>query len=202
MYTLYYMPGVCSRAIHALLYELDASVEIKDKSSLPHYDEINPTGQVPVLVDQSLVLREGAAIILHLLDKHGVLSRFSNPEERARFIQQLMFANATMHPAYGRLFFISQAISDSAAREEAYGKAAEMIDALWAIVDQQLESSEFVCGDEISVVDMMLTVYANWGDMFPVDISLGKNVKRMIEQVKLHPSFRKAIEREEAAQAA
>lgn len=202
MYTLYYMPGACSRAIHALLHELDVPVEIKDKNNLSGYGELNPTGQVPLLVDQDLVLREGAAIILHLLDKHDALARFSAPAERARFIQQLMFANATMHPAYGRLFFISQAISNAAAQEEAYAKAADMISALWAVVDQQLESSKFVCGDEISVVDMMLAVYANWGGMFPVDITLGKNVERMIEQVKQHPSFRKAVEQEEAAQAA
>lgn len=198
MYTLYYMPGACSRAIHALLNELDAPAELVDRNQTDRFDHINPMGQVPVLVDGDLVLREGVAIILYLLEKHNSAMLPTQQPARAQFLQQLLFANATMHPAYGRLFFISQAITDEAAQNAAYEKAGAMISNLWATVEQHLENSRFMCGETPTVVDMMLTVYANWGELFPVDIQLAPNVQALIEQVKAHPAFARAIQIEEA----
>ncbi|MDC0663399.1 glutathione S-transferase family protein [Marinobacter sp. SS21] len=202
MYTLYYLPGACSRAIHALLHDLGCPVEICDRTQSTGFTDLNATGQVPVLKDKDLVLREGAAIILYLLDKHGALPGVDDATGRAAFLQQLMFANATLHPAYGRLFFIAQAIVEPQAQQQAFTRAAAMIEQLWTIVDARLASSTFTCGPDLSVVDMMLAVYAEWGGLFPVDIRLGSHVERMLAQVRQHPAFQKAVADEEAQQAA
>ena len=180
MYTLYYMPGACSRAINALLNELGQPAELADRNQTESFDDINPLGQVPVLIDGDLVLREGVAIILHLLEKHQSEMLPKQEPERARFLQQLLFANAAMHPAYGRLFFIAQAIEDKAAQQAAYEKASGMISDLWAKVNEHLKQNRYMCGDKLTVVDMMLAVYANWGSMFPVDIQLGSHVEALI----------------------
>lgn len=202
MYTLYYMPGACSRAIHALLNDLNVPVELIDKNKSADFEAINPAGQVPVLVDGEFVLKEGAAIILYLLEEHQspMLPRAGQP--RARFLQELMFANATLHPAYGRLFFIAKAVTDKPAQQEALTKAADMISSLWKLIDERLDHSRFVCGDSPSAVDFLLTVYANWGGMFPVDITLGANVERMIAEVNAYPAFQRAAQVEEERSAA
>ena len=202
MYTLYYMPGACSRAINALLNELGQPAELADRNQTESFDDINPLGQVPVLIDGDLVLREGVAIILHLLEKHQSEMLPKQEPERARFLQQLLFANATMHPAYGRLFFIAQAIEDKAAQQAAYEKASGMISDLWAKVNEHVKQNRYMCGDKLTVVDMMLAVYANWGSMFPVDIQLGSHVEALIEKVKTYPAFERAVEAEEARQTA
>ncbi len=202
MYTLYYLPGACSRAIHALLHDLGQPVEIRDRNRDAGFTELNPTGQVPVLKDKDLVVREGAAIILYLLDKHGSLPGVHNSADKAAFLQQLLFANATLHPAYSRLFFIDKAVTDPQAKQQAFTKAAAMIEQLWTTVDSRLASSTFTCGPDITVVDMMLAVYAEWGELFPVEIRLGANVERMLARVRQHPAFLKAVADEEAQQAA
>ena len=72
-YTLYYMPGACSMAVHVVLNELGQEVTLENAKADPKpagFLKANPRGQVPVLVDGDLVVREGAAIMIYLLDKH------------------------------------------------------------------------------------------------------------------------------------
>lgn len=199
MYKLYYLPGACSLAIHALLNELNQPVEAIDRNKTTDFDKLESRGMVPVLVDNGQVIREGAAIILYLLDKHKNQMLPESGLEKARFIEWVMFANATMHPAYGRLFFLGKALDDGPAKEQALTAASDSINALWSAVDKQLQQSTFIFGEQITVVDMMLAVYASWGQYFPVDIIMSDKVQRMIEAVKAHPSFLKAIEDEQSA---
>ncbi|MFD1217402.1 MULTISPECIES: glutathione S-transferase family protein [Microbulbifer] len=201
MYKLYYMPGACSRAIHALLLDLGQPVELIARDSVADFQEINPTNQVPVLVDGDLVLREGAAIVLHLLNKHGDAEQQGAIEQQAEFNQWLMFANATLHPAYSLLFFASRGLETEAAKEEVLQKAAARVSGLWNIVEQRLTERSVVCGDKVSAVDMMLAVYANWGNYFPLDIQLGENTHRLLQRVAEYPAFAQAVEAEEAVAA-
>jgi glutathione S-transferase len=199
MYRLYYSPGACSLAIHALLNELEQEVELIDRKHAADFDRFESHGMVPVLVDDDQVIREGAAIILYLLEKHQHRMLPPSGPERARFIEWLMFANATLHPAYGRLFFLGSSLEDGTVKQHALNAASDTISALWAAVDRQLNRTPFVCGERICIVDMMLAVYASWGAYFPVDIHMSDKVKGMLEAVKAHPAFVKALEDERQA---
>ena len=108
MYTLYYLPGACSLATQVVLHELDQAVEIIDKQLVEDFTAINPVGTVPVLVDNGNTYREGAAVILYLLHKHQSTMMPTTGVAHDLAVQNIMFANATMHPAYGRLFFIAK----------------------------------------------------------------------------------------------
>lgn len=199
MYKLYYMPGACSLAIHALLNELNQDVELIDRNKVSDFDKLGSRGMVPVLVDNGQVIREGAAIILYLLEKHKNQMLPEGGLEKTRFTEWLMFANATLHPAYGRLFFIGKTLADGPAKEQALNAASDIISTLWTSLDAQLANSTFIFGERISVVDMMLTVYASWGVYFPVDILMSDKVKRMIAAVQAHPAYIKAIADEQVA---
>ncbi|MFC6633878.1 glutathione S-transferase family protein [Microbulbifer taiwanensis] len=196
MYKLYFMPGACSRAIHALLNELEQPVELIARDSVADFKQVNPTNQVPVLVDGDLVLREGAAIVLYLLEKHASPTLPREPELRAEFHQWLMFANATLHPAYSLLFFGARALESDAAKQEVLTRGAARLSALWAIVEERLQDRPFICGEQVTAVDMMLAVYANWGQYFPLEIELGARTRRMLARVAEHPALVRAIESE------
>lgn len=201
MYKLYYMPGACSLAIHALLNELKQDVEVIDRSKVVDFDKLDSRGMVPILIDNGQVIREGAAIILYLLEKHKNSMLPESGLEKARFVEWVMFANATMHPAYGRLFFIGKTLADGPVKQQALNAASEAINSLWQAVERQLKNESYLFGAKISVVDMMLAVYAGWGKYFPVDIVMGEKVRNMIAAVNAHPAFIKAIQEETAASA-
>jgi glutathione S-transferase len=202
MYTLYYFPNACSLATHVVLHELDQAVDIVDVQKQSNFTAINPIGAVPVLIDGESTMRESAAILLYLLDKHPSYLLPASGADREQAIQDILFANATMHPAYGRLFFISQHISDESAKQQAFTAAAEAINTLWQVVEQQLAGQAFLGGDRPSAADIMLAVYSRWGVGYPVTITQGSNTARMLAAVQAMPSFLRAIDAEKAQSAA
>lgn len=193
MYKLYYSAGTCSLAIHALLNELNQPFELVAKSSVDDFTKINPRGAVPALADGDKIILEGAAIVLYLLEKHKSEMLPTSGDARINVIQWLMFANATVHPAYSKMFFSNRVITDNVAKSEALKAGAAAIEKLWQDVDTQLAKTAFVCGDKPTAADFLLAVYANWGGFFPVEIKIGDNVKRMFKEIVSRPSFQKAL---------
>jgi glutathione S-transferase len=202
MYTLYYLPDACSLATQVVLHELGQDVDIVDIQQLSDFTAINPVGSVPVLVDGDNTLREGAAILLYLLNKHQSHMLPNSGAGREQAIQDILFANATMHPAYGRLFFIAQHINDENAKQMAFTAAAKAISKLWLVVEQQLAGQVFLGGDRPSAADIMLAVYSRWGAIYPVTIEHGSNTARMLAAVQTMSSFQRAIAAEQAQSAA
>lgn len=201
MYTLYYIPSSCSLATHVVLRELGQDVKLIDREHASNFSDINPVGSVPVLTDGDNTLTEGAAILMHLFNEH---KNSMMPEEgaaRQKAIQNILFANATMHPAYGRLFFIGNRISDESAKTEAFAAAAEAINNLWNVVEGRLNAGTFLGGDTPSAADIMLTVYSRWGAHFPVDITFGPKTTKLLAAVQDMPNFKKSIEAEAVASA-
>ena len=202
MYTLYYLPDACSLATQVVLHELDQAVDIVDVQKQSNFTSINPVGTVPVLIDGESTLREGAAILLYLLNKHPSHMLPTSGADREQAMQDILFANATMHPAYGRLFFISKHISNEGAKQEALTAAADAINRLWQVVEQQLAGQAFLGGDRPSAADIMLAVYSRWGAGYPVTITQGSNTARMLAAVEAMPSFQRALTAEQAQSAA
>ena len=203
MYKLYYMPGACSLAVHAILNELGQEVELENvrmaegQPRPAQFLQDNPRGQVPVLVEEDgNVIREGGAIITYLLDKHNSPMLPKSGKERAKALEWLMFANATLHPTYSRVFFALRNL-DANTKEQVLKLTGEQINKLWADIDSHLAKTKFICGDKISAADILITVIANWGiGMFPFEINYGANVKRMIKEVIARESFKAALQRE------
>lgn len=196
MYTLYYSPGTCSLATHVLLNELNLEINLIEKSKFDQFKKVNPADTVPVLEFGEEVVQEGAAIALFLMEKHSSDLLPTGPEARMKSIQWMMFANASVHPAYSKLFFALKNISSAEAKAEVINSAAEKVNELWKIVDNQLGKSKYLTGDSVSMADIMLSVYANWNNYFPGKIHLGENSLRMIKDVSGRPSFVKAIQAE------
>lgn len=193
MYTLFYSPGACSLATHVVLNEIQQKVNIIDVQQQDNFKQINPIGTVPVLLDGDKTLTEGAAILLHLLTKHKNSLFPEDADQRQQALQDIMFANATMHPAYNRLFFLTQNISDAATKQAALDSAVQSINRLWQVVEQQLANQPYLGGDTPSAADIMLSVYSRWGQYFPVDIVFGEKTLTMLDAVQDRASFKQAL---------
>lgn len=193
MYQLYYLPGACSQAIHVLLLELGQQVELIDKNTVSDFAALNPLGTVPVLVDGDKVLREGAALVLYLLGKHPNSLLAATGVAREQAIENLMLANASLHPAYAKLFFLRAHILDETALAAGYQAAVQGIEQLWQVVDHRLAQQLYLGGEQPSPADLLLAVYAGWGGYFPLAIKLGSNVERMIAAVRARPAFQQAL---------
>jgi glutathione S-transferase len=199
MYKLYYSPGACSMAPHVALLECGQQVELK-KVDIHGKDgpgaeflKINPRGQVPVLDDDGLIVREGAAILMHILDKHSSPLLPRSGKERTQALEWLMFANASVHPAYARAFFLKR---NKTTEGPLWDAAVASINKSWADVEQRLASQPYVCGQQITIGDILLTVIANWSDNVP-GVKLGPNVKKLLKSVSTRPAYQKALQEEQ-----
>lgn len=202
MYTLYYLPGTCSLAIHVALNEVGAefktiSVAVADGQPRPaEFLKINPRGNVPVLEKDGFTQREGAAILISLLDEHkSPLLPFAG-NARAAALEWLMFANASMHPAYARCFFQHKNLGAAAAENPLYAPAIAQVQKCWDDVEQQLSTQPYVCGDACTVADILLAVIANWSPMLKKPINFGPNTKALFNRVIARPAYLKAMEAE------
>src|SRR4051812_28428747 len=121
-YQLYYKPGACSLAPHVVLHELDVPFEgIKlDAAEMksPSFLKLNPRGQIPLLIvptdSGGEPVKEGAAIMTYLLDtedKTGKLMPKSGLP-RAKALEWLMWCNASLHPAAGKIFGLGKLTLD------------------------------------------------------------------------------------------
>lgn len=193
MYTLYYLPGASSLAIHAVLRELQQPVNLIERDSTYDFLDLNPVGAVPVLIDDDLVIREGAAILLHLLDKHENTLLPKSGAERTQALESLMFANATLHGAYSSLFFVQGYMLEEPIRTAAFDAAIKRVERLWAFVDRRVGVKSFLDGNQVSAADFLLAVFARWNVGLPTPIHLGANTERMVEHVTGRPAFQQAL---------
>lgn len=199
---LYYKPGACSLAVHVLLEELGQKFELvpykNGKGELNEdLKKINPRGNVPTLEDGDFHMREGGAILTWLCDEHQSKLLPRSGKKRAEALQWLMFANATLHPAYATVFFLNAQTMGHAEKSALLNEAALKIQSLWEIVEKQLDGQDYICGYEITVADLLLPVIANWTPNFGLDIAIGKNCKAYFKRVSERPTFQKALKREE-----
>ncbi|WP_415885324.1 glutathione S-transferase family protein [Neptuniibacter sp. QD37_6] len=193
MYTLYYLPNACSLATLTVLLEMDEPVSLINKNKVTDFSAINPVGNVPVLIDEGKTLKEGAAIMLYLLRSKANQLFPQDKNDQQKAIQDIMFANATMHPAYGRLFFISQNMTEGPEKDKALNAAANAINSLWESVEVQLENHSYLGGESVSAADIMLAVYSRWSEYFPVKIKLGSRTTAMLNSVMERPTFKQAL---------
>ncbi len=198
MYTLYYSPGACSMAVHVLLNELKQPVKLekvvvqKGEGQKPEFLKLNPRGQVPLLVEDGKTLREGAAIMTYLCDKHKSPLLPAAGWDRAQALQWLMFANSSLHPAYSKVFGLKRLPLDATTSEMLLGKYCEAINSLWTDVEQQLGSNEYICGSQMTAADILLTVIGDWSAGFPL-IHIGPKAKALFGRVSKRPSYQEAM---------
>ena len=133
---LYFAPGACSFVPHAGLEAIRAAtgqeftpklVKLhKDEHKTPEYLQMNPNGQVPVLVVDGKPLTQIVAIC-DFLDRSfpqaGLLP--TEPWARSQALSQLAWMNSTPHTTFTRVFFPERFAESEAARTEVKQKAAE-----------------------------------------------------------------------------
>ncbi len=199
MYKLYYSPGSCSLAVHAVLNEINADFELVNVSTpagqprSAEYLKINPRGSVPTLQIGDFVLREGAAIMMHLLDNHDNDLLPKSGLERAAALEWLCFANSTLHPAYSRCFAQHRVLGDAAQANAMYKPSIALIQKYWDEIEARLQKQNYLCGDQCTIADILVTVIANWSFAMKEPINFQAKTKEYFARVISRPSFAKAL---------
>lgn len=198
-YKLYYSPGACSLAVHAILNELklpytSEKIDLK-KPRTPEFLKVNPRGAVPVLEIDGKVLREGAAIIITLLETNKSPLLPSSGFERAKALEYLCFVNSTLHPAYGKAFALPYLQIDDKAKETLKAAYATQIQKYWDEIETQVKKEGgFLAGSQPTAADFLVTVIANWTPgLFEGKVKFGPATQNLLKSISARPSYQKAL---------
>lgn len=199
MYTLYYSPGACSLAVHAILHHVGAPFEVvnaslnEGKNRDPEYLKLNPRGQVPVMLNEGRVMRESAAMMIYLADKYNSPLLPREGWLRQEVLEWLLFANSTLHQAYGSYFMLTRTLKEETCNTEARRIICKRIGKLWEEVDERLRDRPFLTGDAPMICDVLMAVLLNWTALLNPSISYGDRVRGMCLRIAAEPYFAKAL---------
>ena len=128
---------------------------------------INPLKQIPALITpDGETVTESAAMLIWLADRYPQ-ARLAPPIDdpsRAQFLRWMTFIPASIYS----LFWISDAPVRLAGRDEALQariKAAikDRIVDCWRMMESQLTPGTYLLGEEMTVLDLYVTVLSRWG---------------------------------------
>ncbi|NQV46377.1 MAG: glutathione S-transferase family protein [Rhodospirillaceae bacterium] len=202
MYELFASKESASDIIEVLLEEIGAKYSIRNinladgDQQTPEFLAINPTGRVPVLIDDGLVVFETAAIIFYLLEKHpgSALAPGPGTPERAAFLQWLMYMSNTLQTAYSRMYYPERFTSR---QDQADGVRTQVdldLAKIWQIVDDRLAASgPYMLGEQFSALDIYVLVMVTWHQPMDMIAEHFPNVQGCFDLVCERPSVVKAM---------
>ena len=144
----------------------------------------HPFNQVPFLADDGGVeVFESGAILLYLADKYD--AGCGTPEDRAKHAKWVVWANAALDP----ICFVEND------RGQVVGTKLDQPGRAVNVLDELLESSEYLVDGAFSVRDVAVASYLNYVPLFFPSVNLGNtpNVCRYMKRCAERPAFAAAF---------
>lgn len=196
MITLYHAPMARSVRARWMLDELGLPHQVATRALAelgePEHVALHPLGQVPVLVDGPLVLLESGAIVQYLLETygHGRLEPSRGSPERAKFLQWIHFAEATLTPPLAALLRQERRRQSEDPGAASGHEAALRAKAALAVVEDALQGREWLTG-EFSAADVMMGYGLALAKRLRLTDEL-PNIKAYVARCEARPAFRRA----------
>ncbi|MEA5501281.1 glutathione binding-like protein [Limnoraphis robusta Tam1] len=157
----------------------------------PEFVAINPNSKIPAIVDQDtgITVFESGAILIYLAEKTGQLLP-SEPANRIKVIEWLMFQMASVGPMFGQLsHFRNYAPEKIPYAIERYEKETLR---LFGVLDGELAKQEFIAGD-YSIADIATYPWVAAYEYLGVTLDNHPNLKRWVETMKNRPAVQKGM---------
>ena len=202
---LYYSPGACSRAPHIILRETNTPFTLVKVDLGQHrtqeggnYYELNPKGQVPLLVlDDGNTLSEGPVIAQYIAEQAGRQDLLPPVGSLARYkvLEWQNYITSELHKSFSPLFDPRIDTATKALFIEQLGKKYK-----W--VDSRLAGQSYLTGEQFTVADAYLFVITGWAPNLGVDLSQLANLQAFLGNIAQRDSVKAALAAEEQAKAA
>jgi GST-like protein len=188
--------GTGSVAVEAALTLLDLAYRVEDPPSLrdpverARFVAINPMGQLPALILPSgELMTESAAILTWLADSHprSRLSPSPTSPRRAAFLRWMAFVSAAIYALYWIRDEPSRLAMDAAQAAVIRTRTAERIADCWAIMEAQVTPGRYLLDDDLSVLDLYVTVLSRWGPRRRRFYALAPRMGEVVRRVDADP---------------
>jgi GST-like protein len=127
---------------------------------------INPMWQVPALILPSgELMTESAAILIHLADAHPAsrLSPALGSPQRPAFLRWMTYVSAQIYALIWATDDPSRLAADAAHQPVIVQRVRERMAYCWRMMDRQVSPGRYILGDDLTVLDLYVTVVSCWG---------------------------------------
>lgn len=215
MITVHHLEKSRSHRVLWMLEELGLPYEIveykRDPKTMlapPELRKIHPLGKSPVLDEDGTIYAESAAILEHLVEKHGG-GRFAPATGTPAHVRYRYF----MHYAEGSVMsplLLKLVTSRVRAAKVPFfikpiaNKIAGTIDASFTdpnlkrhveFIDAELGQRKYFCGDDFTAADIQMSYPVSGLLLGAKDLGPTSNIKAFFERIRDRPAYKKAVER-------
>lgn len=179
------VPVEAAMSLIGLPYEIVEAPTWEGEAEQAKVAVVNPLKQIPALVTpEGETITESAAILIWLADKFPEAQlgpRIDDPR-RAQFLRWMTFIPASIYS----LFWVRDEPSrlggpDPEVQARIKAATAERILDCWRMMESQLTPGRYLLGDELTVLDLYVTVVSRWG---PRRVRFYEAAPRMAEVVR------------------
>lgn len=206
MMKLFFSPGACSLACHAVLFEADAQfeaykVDIKNKKGPGGEDflKINPKGQVPALMTaDGHLLTEGAVIMQYICDQKpaaNVLPKMGT-WERYQANEWLNYVSSEVHKTLGAMWGLDRMYSDADVKSKVREATWKTVSAKLDFLNKHFEKNQFLMGASYSAADTYLFTVLGWAKPLGFSLDQWPQVTKFMGQIQTRPATIKAMKSE------
>jgi len=167
----------------------------------PEFLSLNPNNKIPAIIDpdgpggEPIGLFESGAILIYLAEKTGMLLG-SNPVERLKIIQWLMFQMGGLGPMFGQLGFFykfaGSEIEDPRPRDRYINESKRLM----GVLERQLEGQEWIAGD-YSIADIAIAPWLRAIDFYEahdvLDWDAHTNLDAYFDRFLERPAVKKGL---------
>lgn len=178
------VPVEATLTLLGIPYDLVEAVTWMDEAARRRVEAVNPLRQVPALILPSgEIMTESAAILIYLADLHpeGRLAPPPNDPKRAQFLRWMAYVSSSIYS----LFWIKgDPMRIAASKEDAprvVDRVHDRIAECWRKMDEQITPGRCILGDDLSVLDLYVTVISRFG---PWRTRFYRTAPRMAETVR------------------
>ena len=160
----------------------------------PQYAAMNPNGLVPTIKDGDFVLWESNSIMRYLNAKYGNGKLLpASAEGMADANRWMDWQLSSFNPVIVPLFFATVRTAPEKRDPQAIQTALDKTVKAWQTVDKQLAKNRFLGGDEFSLGDIPLGVWAYRWFNLPIERPKQANLERWYDSLKQHEPYRTHI---------
>jgi GST-like protein len=170
--TVYGAEGSGSVAVELTLTLLDIPYQVVEavtwveKAAQERVAVVNPARQVPAIIFPSgEIMTESAAILIYLADLHpeARLAPAPNDPKRAQYLRWMSYVSSAIYSwfwAKGDPMRLALRPGDGPAMVD---RIHDRIAACWRMMDEQITPGRYILGDEMTVLDIYVTVISRFG---------------------------------------
>lgn len=196
MITLYHAPFSRSVRVLWLLEELALPYDLRllpPIATTTPFTQETPTGKVPTIEDDGLVMFESIAIMEYLLDRYaeGRLAPARSDPAWGRFLQWMHYSESTAFPPLGYIARHSFALPESERSAESVRENRQLAARVLAVPERALADSTYFLGDDFTAADIAMGYTIGTAKLLGV-LDGFPNLGAFFDRVAKRPSFQKA----------